>query len=118
MKHLPVFCLTLLGMIGSAWSTEFCSEIDGTWEGDANATMQYVCTGHNSCALTRVISGVTPRGLGLATAMTSAAFFPHLEQRIRSASSYTDLGPASSSISRRRAVANDSSAHVPQVPGF
>src|SRR4029077_16421749 len=28
-----------------------------------------------------------PRGLSLATAMTSAAFFPHLEQRIRSASS-------------------------------
>ena len=24
-----------------------------------------------------------PRGLGLATATTSAAFFPHLEQRIR-----------------------------------
>ena len=59
MKHLPVFFLTLLGMIGSAWSTEYCSEIDGTWEGDASARMQYVCTGHNSCALTRVISGVT-----------------------------------------------------------
>ena len=28
-----------------------------------------------------------PRGLGLATAPTSAAFFPHCEQRIRSASS-------------------------------
>ena len=27
----------------------------------------------------------TPRGLGLATAATSATFFPHLEQRIRSA---------------------------------
>jgi len=26
----------------------------------------------------------TPRGLGLATVTTSAAFFPHLEQRIRS----------------------------------
>ena len=31
----------------------------------------------------------TPRGLGLATATTSAAFFPHLEQRIRSASSFS-----------------------------
>jgi hypothetical protein len=29
----------------------------------------------------------TPRGLGLATATTSAAFFPHCEQRRRSASS-------------------------------
>jgi hypothetical protein len=29
----------------------------------------------------------TPRGLGLATATTSAAFFPHLEQRMRGASS-------------------------------
>jgi hypothetical protein len=29
----------------------------------------------------------TPLGLGLATATTSAAFFPHLEQRIRDASS-------------------------------
>jgi hypothetical protein len=29
----------------------------------------------------------TPRGLGLATATTSAPFFPHLEHRIRSASS-------------------------------
>jgi hypothetical protein len=28
-----------------------------------------------------------PRGLGLATATTSAAFFPHFEQRIRCASS-------------------------------
>jgi hypothetical protein len=30
----------------------------------------------------------TPRGLGLATATTSAAFFPHLEQRIPGASSF------------------------------
>jgi hypothetical protein len=29
----------------------------------------------------------TPRGLGQATAMTSAVFLPHLEQRIRRASS-------------------------------
>jgi len=29
----------------------------------------------------------TPRGLGRATATTSAAFLPHLEHRIRSASS-------------------------------
>jgi len=29
----------------------------------------------------------TPLGLGLAIATTSAAFLPHLEQRIRSASS-------------------------------
>ena len=31
----------------------------------------------------------TPRGLGFATATTSAAFFPHLEQRIRSASCFS-----------------------------
>ena len=48
-----------------------------------------------------------PRGLGLATATTSAAFFPHLEQRIRSASSRsvifqpTRRASASGSISRR-----------------
>jgi hypothetical protein len=31
----------------------------------------------------------TPRGLGLATDTTSAAFFPHLEQRIRSVRSFS-----------------------------
>jgi hypothetical protein len=44
----------------------------------------------------------TPRGLGLATATTSAAFFPHLEQRIRvaRAASVTDLPPMRANASR------------------
>jgi hypothetical protein len=48
----------------------------------------------------------TPRGLGLATATTSAAFFPHLEQRSRGARVSSDVDQptrrarASGSISR------------------
>jgi hypothetical protein len=35
------------------------------------------------------VSAGTPRGLGLATATTWAAFLPHFEHRIRSASSFS-----------------------------
>jgi hypothetical protein len=47
-----------------------------------------------------------PRGLGLATAMTSAAFLPHLEQRIRGAS--VTLQPI-----RRASASGSISRHVP-----
>jgi len=58
-------------------------------------------------ALARLVgSWAYPRGLGLATATTLTAFFPHLEQRIGNASSFsvtfqpTRRASASGSISR------------------
>ena len=55
-------------------------------------------------------SSVLPRGLGLATAITSAAFFPHFEQRIRGASALSVIDQPT-----RRAKASGSiSRHAPQ----
>jgi len=51
-----------------------------------------------------------PRGRGLATATTSAAFFPHREQRIRSASSLSVIDQPS----RRARASGSISRHAPQ----
>jgi hypothetical protein len=54
------------------------------------------------CSTGRSLRRRDARGLGLATATASAAFFPHLEQRIRSAISFsvTEMSHDATRLSR------------------